>query len=268
MVVTVLGMLAAVLLPALTRAKARAQGVYCVNNLRQITLAWGLYAADNGGALAPNEESQAAADGPRPGWVKGNLDYAGSPDDTNLDFLLNPQDALLGGYLAAALVFKCPADDSLSFGQAGLPRVRSFSMNEAIGPNGSGSAAGQGGWLPPATYRTYQKEGDLTAPGPADLWLLIEENPDSLNDGGFALVMPPSVLQTLWYDTPSSRHENTCPISFADGHAELHAWLEPQRIPRVTYQTLAKPVHELGDPDILWLARHTAARLDGRPLPY
>lgn len=267
-VIGIIAILAASLLPVLARAKSRSQGIYCLNNVRQLTLAWNVYLGDNAGHFPANAETQAEADGPLPAWVKGNLDYGGSPDDTNTDFLINPQYAQLGVYLKSSGVFKCPCDNSLSYGPSGLPRVRSFSMNQAIGPNASGGAAGQGAWLPVPAYRIYLRESDVASPGPSDLWLLIEEHPDSINDAAFSFVMPPSVILTMWYDTPASCHANACPISFVDGHTELHKWLQPQAIPPVTFQALKKPVYALGDPDILWLAKRTSATTDGHPLPY
>jgi prepilin-type N-terminal cleavage/methylation domain-containing protein/prepilin-type processing-associated H-X9-DG protein len=267
-VIAVIAILAGLLLSALAQAKSRAQGIYCLANLRQITIAWVMYAGDNGGNFPVNEENQTDADGPAAGWLKGNLDYSGSPDDTNVAFLIDPQYALLGSYLQSAGVFKCPSDNSMSYGASGVPRVRSFSMNQAVGQGPNGSLAGQGTWLPAPTYRVYVKEGDLINPGPSELWLLTEEDPDSINDGGFAFVMPPSAIVTQWEDMPSKCHANTCPFSFTDGHAEIHKWLWPQVIPPVTYHELIKPLYALTDPDILWVARHTSARTDGQPLPF
>jgi prepilin-type N-terminal cleavage/methylation domain-containing protein/prepilin-type processing-associated H-X9-DG protein len=267
-VIAIITILAGLLIPVLAHAKARAQGIYCLANLRQITIAWTMYAGDNGGNFPVNEENQAEADGPLPGWVKGNLDYSGSPDNTNVAFLIDPQYALLGSYLKSASVFKCPSDHSMSYGTSGIARVRSFSMNQAVGPGANGSPLGQGALLPTPTYRVYVKESDLGKPGPSDLWLLIEEDPDSINDGGFSFAMPPGAIVTRWDDMPSKCHGNGCPFSFTDGHAEIHKWLWPQVIPPVGYQELIKPLYALTDPDILWVARHTSARADGQPLPY
>jgi len=267
-VIAIIAILAGLLFPVLAHAKARAQGIYCLGNLRQVTVAWVMYAGDNGGNFPINEENQAEADGPVPGWVKGNLDYSGSPDDTNVDFLTNPKFALLGPYLQSSGMFKCPSDHSANYGQSGVPRVRSISMNQAVGPGASGGPGGQGALLPAPTYRVYVREGDLVNPGPSDLWLLTEEDPDSINDGGFSFVMPPGAIVTRWDDMPSKCHANSCPFSFADGHAEIHKLLWPQVIPAVTYQELIKPLYALADPDILWVARHTSARADGQALPY
>ena len=267
-VIAIIAILVGLLLPVLARAKSRAQGVYCLANVRQLTIAWSIYSGDNGGNFPVNEENQTDADGPVPGWVKGNLDYSGSPDDTNVAFLMDSQYALLGSYLKSAGVFKCPSDNSLSHGASGVPRVRSFSMNQAVGPGPYGGRTGQGALLPSPIFQVYIKEGDLIKPGPSDLWLVTEEDPDSINDGGFSFAMPPGAIVTRWDDMPSKCHANTCPFSFADGHAELHKWLWPQVIPQVTFQELIKPLYALTDPDILWVARHTSALADGQPLPY
>jgi prepilin-type N-terminal cleavage/methylation domain-containing protein/prepilin-type processing-associated H-X9-DG protein len=268
LVIAVIGILAAILLPLFARAKSRSQAVYCMDNLHQVSVAWIMYHCDNSGLFPVNEENQTDADGPMPGWVKGSLDYSGSPDDTNLDFLINPQYALLGSFLQTPGVFKCPADESKAFGQTGAPRVRSYSMNQAVGPGPYGGSTGQGGLLPAPTYRVYIKESDVLNPGPSDLWVLTEEDPDSINDGGFSFFMPPSPILTRWDDMPSKCHADTCPFSFVDGHVEIHRWLWPRVIPPVTYQELIKPLYALDDPDILWVARHTSALTDGQPLPY
>jgi len=267
-VIAIVAILAALMLPVLARAKLRSKAIYCVGDLRQVTLGWMMYAGDNGGQFPVNEENQGQADGPAPGWVKGNLDYSGSPDDTNIDFLINPKFALLASYLPSSGVFKCPSDDSASHGRTGLPRVRSYSMNQAVGPGPAGGPSGQGALLPAPPFRVYVRDGDAINPGASDLWLLTEEDPDSINDGGFSFAMPPSVIVTRWDDMPSKLHADTCPFSFTDGHVEIHKWLWPQIIPAVTYQELNKPLYSLANPDILWVARHTSARVDGQPLPY
>jgi prepilin-type N-terminal cleavage/methylation domain-containing protein/prepilin-type processing-associated H-X9-DG protein len=269
LVIAIIAILAGLLFPIFARTRSRSEGVYCMDNLRQITAAWVMYSSDNNGTFAVNEENATDADGPMPGWVKGSLDYSGSPDNTNLSYLVDSHDALLGSFLQTPAVFKCPADASKTFGQTGAPRVRSFSMNQAVGPGPYGGSAGQGSLLPSPAYRVYTKESDILHPTPSDLWLLTEEDPDSINDGGFSFFMPPSAILTRWDDMPSRCHADTCPFSFADGHVEIHRWQWPQIIPPATYnRELIKPLYALGDPDILWVARHTSALANGQPLPY
>jgi prepilin-type N-terminal cleavage/methylation domain-containing protein/prepilin-type processing-associated H-X9-DG protein len=267
-VIAIIAILAGLLLPALSRAKAKAQGIQCMNNLKQVTLGIKMYTDDNKSTFPPNEQTQSAATSSS-GWVQGWLDYNGSPDNTNTAYLVDEQYAKVGPYLKSPSVFKCPADKSMSGGLSGAPRVRSISMNQAIGPNATGDATGQGYWLPSSTYKVFLKETDATSPAPCDLWLMVDEHPDSINDGAFAVQMPVSAFSTQWIDVPAKYHAGACGFSFVDGHAEIHKWQAPNAIPNVSYAPLPKNgIYVLKNPDILWVARHTSARLDGTPLPY
>lgn len=262
-VIAIIAILAAMLLPALSKAKAKTQGVYCMNNLHQIIITWKMYADDNRGMFPPNEDNQFG------GWVRGWLDYSGSTDNTNLQFLLDPQFAKLGPYTKSPLVYKCPADQSKSRGLVGEPRVRSIAMSQAIGPDRNNrSVAPRGQWLPNPPYRVYIKETDLSDPAPSNLWVMIDEHPDSINDGGFAVQMPATTTATQWIDVPAKYHNNACGFGFADGHSEIHRWLRPGAIPPVTYRGLSSVINTPNNPDVLWIAKRTSARQDGRPLPY
>lgn len=227
-----------------------------------------MYIDDNGGVFPANQESQGAATS-QAGWVRGWEDYNGSSDDTNVSYLTDPQYAQLGPYTKNYKLFRCPADSSRANGNSGPERVRSISMNQAIGPNSSGTSVGQGLWLPAPPYLVYLKEGDIVNPSPSDLWLLVDEHPDSINDAAFAFQMPSSSAATTWVDVPAKYHNNSCGFSFTDGHSEIHKWQSPDLIAPVTYSPLPKPLPlQLHNPDILWLAHHTSARADGQPLPY
>ena len=276
-VIAIIAILAAMLLPALSAAKQRAQAIQCMNNTRQIMLAWQMYTDDNRGNLAVNHAGNGASDTTL-SWVTGWEDYSGSAADTNIQNLINPQYALLGPYLKSPGVFRCPADRSCQYGFGGLPRVRSYSMNVAVGPDvnpGQDPHAkhGQGGydsWLPWPTFKVFLKESDLINPKPSQLWVILDESPDSINDGCFAVYMPTSAASTEWIDFPSKAHGNACGFAFADGHSEIHQWLSPGNIPTVLYQTAPKTgVFELKDPDILWVAKRTTAYSDPtKSLPY
>jgi len=276
-VIAIIAILAAMLLPALNAAKVRAQSVQCMANLRQLTLGWKMYADDNDGTLVLNDGGS-SPNAIYQSWVTGWEDYNGNVADTNLDYLINPQYAKLGPYLSNAKVYKCPADQSRSFGLSGDERVRSYSMNLALGGNGGDypdphtKPPPPGGWLPWPTYIVFLKESDFRFPAPADLWVFLDEHPDSINDGQFAVAMvpPASPKSTKWIDVPAKWHNNACAFTFADGHSEIHKWLYPGSIPDVTYSTLPKsgiPTQQ-GDPDVLWVSKHTTARSDGTPLPY
>jgi prepilin-type N-terminal cleavage/methylation domain-containing protein/prepilin-type processing-associated H-X9-DG protein len=262
-VIAIIAILAAMLLPALAKARTRAHVTYCMSNLRQITIAWKMYPDDNGGWFPPNEDNR---DG---GWVRGDMDYSGSSDNTNILFLLDPRYAKLGPYTRSPGIYHCPADLSRSQGRRGDPRVRSISMSQAIGPDLKNTdKPPRGQWLPHPPFRVYTKDSHLTDPPPALLWVMTDEHPDSINDGGFGVQMPASEAATRWVDVPANYHNNACGFAFADGHAEIHKWQRPAAIPPVTYQQLSSLINTPRNPDVLWVAKRTSSRTDGKPLPY
>jgi hypothetical protein len=159
-------------------------------------------------------------------------------------------------------------------------------MNQAVGGNQSAQASGtvngvketQGAWLPYPTYEVYLKETDLSHPSPSGLFLLIDENADSINDGAFAVAMPTGADETQWIDMPGKRHGGVSDgFNFADGHSEIHHWMEPSKIAPELYgeanpQFTALDKVNLGkDPDVYWLAWRTSYPTDGNTadlMPY
>jgi hypothetical protein len=176
--------------------------------------------------------------------------------------------SLLGPYAKSPGIFKCPADPSCNNGGSGVPRVRSVSMNQAVGMNPAGGAGGQGYWLGIADskqYHIYLKDSDMGKPSPVNIFLFVDEHPDSINDGGFAVEMPANINSTVWIDLPAKYHGNACGFGFADGHAIIHKWKFPDFIPGVTYVQHppgSYPIHP-GNRDVAWVAGHTSIRQDG-----
>ena len=283
-VIAIIAILAALLLPALSKAKEKAQGISCMNDQRQVMLGWKMYASDNSGRFPCNDGLGAgSANDNWPmtfgymNWVAGRECYSGSPDNTNAPLLIDSRYSQLAPYVRNPSAYKCPADRSLTFGSTGAPRVRTYSMSQAVGctaPNASppygqlpeGNLANKFGSPPGGHWRTYSREGQVIAPGASDLWVLIEEDPDSIDDGGFAVWMPPypSDNPTAWFNFPARIHAgNASCLAFADGHSEIHRWLRPGEIELPTYYTYnpggGNAPTWTPDPDIAWLAAHTSA---------
>jgi prepilin-type N-terminal cleavage/methylation domain-containing protein/prepilin-type processing-associated H-X9-DG protein len=221
-VIAIIAILAAMLLPALGKAKQKTQGIYCINNLKQVMLGWQMYAHDNNDRIVValhGGEAQGGAGDPvfGVGWVEGWLDWTLSTDNTNTLFLTTDRYSKLSQYVGRnKSVFKCPADNFATGAQRSLgwgTRCRSLSGNINVG-EGNYSA----GPTDPL-YKHLKLMGDFVYPPPVDNWVFADEHPDSINDAG--LFNP---HQTAWIDVPATYHNGAAGFSFADGHAEVHKW--------------------------------------------
>jgi prepilin-type N-terminal cleavage/methylation domain-containing protein len=219
-VIAIIAILAAMLLPALSKAKQKAQGISCMNNTKQLVLAWIMYAGDNNDGIAPvNTTSQTAQDPANLWgnyWVDDNMAY-GLGDATN-DAIIKA--GLLWGYAKSVYAYRCPADTSTQFANhTGEPRLRSYSCSQVF-------SGGQ--WLstltPAISYNTYKKLSPIRQP--TDTWVFIDENPATINDAAFAVIMmpvpTPGIAQEI--DQPAAYHGRASGLSFADGHSLVHKW--------------------------------------------
>ncbi|HEV2391378.1 MAG TPA: prepilin-type N-terminal cleavage/methylation domain-containing protein [Verrucomicrobiae bacterium] len=259
-VIAIIGILAALLLPVLNRAKGRAQGVYCMNNGHQMIRAVHLYAADYNDWLPPNPEH-----GTNSSWVAGTMKI---PEQaTNTLFLTDPRYAKLALYTGNNPgLYHCPADHStVIIAGVSYPRVRTFSMSQAVGTKPLPPlSAVDAPWLDGKhhnkandPWRTYGKFADMTAPGPAGLWVLLDEDEYSINDAQFAVSM---AMPTAWVDVPGSYHNFACGIAFADAHSEIHKWTDPRTAVGAKIKR-AGSRNQPGNKDILWLQKRTSSNV-------
>ena len=265
-VIAIIAVLAAILLPALSKARARSQGLFCLNNTRQLALAWQLYADDHDGLLPYNLGMNTSSIRTNLNWVNNVMTWDLSSDNTNLATIT---DASLGTYVAGVTsIFHCPSDRALSGVQSAAGwdrRIRSYSMNAMVGNAGAFSASGVNVNNP--GYKQFFKITQILHP--TDIFVFLDEHPDSIADGYFLNKDAPPVnggygantVADEWLDLPASYHNLATAFSFADGHASLHRWLKSTSIrPPVPHganlpiQIPATPADENADFD--WVMEH------------
>jgi len=247
-VIAIIAILAAMLLPVLAKAKERGRAIACLNNTRQLTLAWLMYPDENQNKFMDNNA-----------WLDHNSDMSwGNPLNTSVGLLLT-NTALIAPYVRSAAAFKCPSDvyNDPTTGA----RVRSYSMNGVLGghtPTVKGPAPGGGTFFGQGGAGDANKPGDLNRPGPSSVFVMLDEHPDSINDAIFAFDpgYPPG--QETWRDLPASFHNRAGSFSFADGHSELHKWLDSRTVQLVQYKSWGMVLHPGGynvqvSPDWEWL---------------
>jgi prepilin-type N-terminal cleavage/methylation domain-containing protein/prepilin-type processing-associated H-X9-DG protein len=260
-VIAILAILAGMLLPALTRAKAKAQGVFCLNNTKQLNLAWVMYADDHNGRLAYNlggdTGSKLIAPRTNLNWVNDIMTWELDADNTNTAGIT---DAALAPYVNNSVnLYRCPSDWVLSAiqRQAGWSaRVRSYSMNAMMGDAGLLSQSGANMNNP-----DYVQFFSLSSiPQPASIFVFLDEHPDSIDDGYFIN----RAYYLEWIDLPASYHNGAAAFSFADGHSEIHRWLNAATLCPARPDAAPLPIsiapNERADFD--WVTQHMSVERD------
>jgi prepilin-type N-terminal cleavage/methylation domain-containing protein/prepilin-type processing-associated H-X9-DG protein len=259
-VLATLAVLAAMLLPALAGTQPRSKAYQCLNNMRQLALAWTLYASENNERLAINSDPHVNGylyNG-SPSWVSGNIDWTSGQNNTNTAYMVDDRYSLLGGYLGrSAQVFACPACayyvSPVQQSRGWDHRVRSVVMDAAVGDGNKYSQPGNPfGWT---QWYVAKKTTDFNNPGPSRTWVFTDEHPDSIDD---AVLYSSPYPTTSFTELPANQHDGAASVTFADGHVEMHHWTGTV-IPKhpVQYTVYAQVPCSVTDPDMLWLAEHT-----------
>lgn len=244
------------LLPALGRAKAKAQGVQCMSNHRQLMLAWRMYAEENNDQLPfayvalGNANSQYA-------WIQGSMVNAAQA--TDLTYI---EKSPLWPFTKNYDVWRCPGDRSMAVAATGpkagqsVPRIRSMAMNYLVGGNGTDPSNLYGLWSSHNAFQLFRKMGQMRIP--AMTWVMVDERPDSINDAFFVVDMVhydnPRAMELI--DFPGIQHGNAAGFSFADGHAEIKKWRDPPLLVKTVTGRVPAPSSR----DVFWLLERTSQK--------
>jgi prepilin-type processing-associated H-X9-DG protein len=270
-ILVVLGFLGCLLSATLAHEAASDSRTVCVQRLARLAQAMALFAADNEEVLPPNPDDGNVTPGYN--WCPGQAGMGG-PQEFNPDVLRDPTRALFKSYLEGdILVYRCPEDprrgryqgtDLALRGQI-IPSSRTVSLNGAVGtdPYSSSFKPVNGVWLDGngshtanRTFYCYAKMTDFVSPGPRNTFTFLEEDHRSLNDGAFGCVGPSTPQNYRIVDWPASSHDMACAVAFADGHVQMHRWLDARTMVPASGPTLTT---QPGNPDIRWLAERASA---------
>ena len=258
-VVAIVGILSAMLLPALSKGKNRAKRTVCDNNLRQLGTAWTMYFSDHEDRLVGNFPGTLGGATPEfNGWVGGtmyfdnNSDLAMRTQSTNTELLVaKDMHGSLGQYTKNPAIYRCPSDMSyVTFDNVRVPRCRSYSMNCFLGETR---------FSPPDSgpFKMFRRFSQLAAWSPSSCFVFIDENERSINDGYFWIPLLGGAAVTSWQDYPACHHDGGTELSFADGHVESHRWADART--QVKFEPArVMPLICPNNPDVAWLQARTS----------
>ena len=286
MVIAIIAILAGLLLPALAKAKTKARAITCMNGNNQLTMAWRFYADENDGRLVGSGRGQMMSGKQIPEWIGGNWLDKNNPkksDNWDVDLWIRGVNSkgrkiagrgnLLYPYVGNSTeVFNCPADNSVGINNKGktVPRLRSRSINNWVGGPGWGNKINGGTCTTPASvatleWRVFHKDTDFVAPGPSNTFVMLDEREDSINDGYFVVDMAGYPGQTIkLVDYPASYHNRAAGFSFADGHAEIHKWLDKRTTPPMSKSDRPLNVGMANNKDLMWMMEHSTRKVGSR----
>jgi prepilin-type N-terminal cleavage/methylation domain-containing protein/prepilin-type processing-associated H-X9-DG protein len=262
-VIAIIGILAALLFPALAKSRERARAIICLINTKQLTLALQLYADDHNSYLPYNIEMTEFGPRNNLNWVNNVMTWDLSPDNTNTATLT---EASLGSLVSGSTaIYRCPSDQALSSRQitnGWSSRIRSYSMNALIGNAGDFSTNGVNANDP--DYRQFFKITQI--PQPTEIFAFLDEHPDSIDDGYFVNREGSDAGRhghsySQWTDLPASYHNGAAAFSFADGHSSLHRWLNGSTVPLAAPHAANLPIYLTAPPanataDFDWVISH------------
>jgi prepilin-type N-terminal cleavage/methylation domain-containing protein len=271
-VIAIIAILAGMLLPALAKAKTKAQGIMCMNNGKQMMTAVKVYGTDFNDLLIPNEDDGGAP--PGHAWIRGNAHYGQGAAATNTTYITDPANNVLAKYAPGLKLYKCPADPAVAnISGKKIPTIRSFAMNQAVGTScpsfagGGGHGGGpptravRGPWLdgnhthvPGRPFRTYGKDSDFH--NAAMTFTMLDEHHESINDAGFGHPGTPPGVTLRWVDYPATYHNGAGGLSFGDGHSEIKKW-KTIKYPKTGTPNLNVAATR---PDWDWLAERSSPR--------
>jgi len=260
-VIAIIAILASMLLPALGKAKQKAQGIYCMNNHRALTLAWKMYSDENTDHFPLAGCINLASPEKPSAWMTGHIDY-NPANRSNWNVEEDIKKSPLFAYAPSVGILKCPADRSVLNvpGRGNISRVRSMTMNQHVGGFEAGNTPA---WL--AKLRFFKRSSELIEPGPSNTWLFMDQREDCVNYPSFEVVMdgwPSSPSLYNFTDVPAFYHHRAGGLSFTDGHSEIRRWRDPRTMPPLTgpFIGLYNPAMFFKSPnnqDIRWLQERT-----------